>query len=157
MSEIAKSRAQVAVEADNGSIVAAVELAGSPERVFRALTSTEVTAWWVRPGVFDTRQWAGDVRPRGRWTASGIAHGRPYAIEGEFLKVDPPQTLEHTWHGVGSPDAPTTVTYQLEAAGAGTRLTLRHTGFLSREACENTGVGWETSLARLAEMLGPVA
>jgi hypothetical protein len=31
-----------------------VEVAASPERVFRALASNEITEWWVRPGVFDT-------------------------------------------------------------------------------------------------------
>lgn len=124
--------------------------------MFRALTPPEITAWWVRPGVFDTREWIGDVRPGGRWAASGIARGQPYAIEGEFLEVDPSRTLVHTWHGVGSPDADV-VTYQLEASGAGTRFTLLHAGFVSRESCENTGVGWETSLARLVELLGRVA
>jgi Activator of Hsp90 ATPase homolog 1-like protein len=45
------------------------------------------------------------------------------------------------------------VTYLLEESGAGTRLTLRHTGFISPETCYDTCVGWETSLERLAELL----
>ena len=62
---------------------------------------------------------------------------RPYGLEGEFLEIDAPRTLMHTWHGIGAPGAPTTVTYLLEASGPGTRLTLRHAGFASREACHN--------------------
>jgi hypothetical protein len=50
-----------------GSVVASVEIAASPERVFLALASKEIVDWWVRPGVFDTREWSGDVRVGGRW------------------------------------------------------------------------------------------
>lgn len=151
----AENRRYAVAEANDGRILATVEIAASPERVFRALASSEVTAWWVRPGVFDTREWAGDVRPGGRWRASGVARGRAYSLEGEFLRVDSPRTLVHTWHGVGAPGAPTTVTYSLQEHGAGTHLTLTHAGFGSAEACENTRAGWETSLQRLAELLGP--
>ena len=37
-------------------------------------------------------------------------NGQPFILEGEFLKIDPPRKLVHTWHGVGTPGAPTTVT-----------------------------------------------
>ncbi len=40
-----------------GFILATVEVDADPERVFQALASPEVTDWWVRPGVFDTRAW----------------------------------------------------------------------------------------------------
>jgi hypothetical protein len=35
----------------------------------------------------------------------------------------------------------------------GTRITLRHTGFASREVCINTCIGWETSFQQLAAAL----
>lgn len=130
-----------------------VELKASPERVFRALISPEITQWWVRPGVFDTREWTGEVRPGGRWRASGVGRGQPYALEGEFLEVDPGRKLVHTWQAVGAPGAPTTVTYVLEPNGAGTRVTLHHAGFASPETCKNTGIGWDTSFAQLSELL----
>src|SRR5215471_11095621 len=87
---------------------------GESERVFRALTSEEITAWWVRPGVFDTREWSCDMRVGGRWRASGISRGQPYVQEGEFLEIDPPHKLIHTWDGAGRPDLPSTVTYLVE-------------------------------------------
>ncbi|MDQ6803125.1 MAG: SRPBCC domain-containing protein [Acidobacteriota bacterium] len=131
-----------------------IELAASPERVFRALASKEVCDWWVRPGIFDTREWTGDVRAGGRWSATGIGKGgNPYALEGEFLEVEAPRKLVHTWHLVGTPSAPTTVSYLLEEIDGGTRLTFRHSGFGSPEACANTAAGWETSFARLVEIL----
>ena len=155
MSSETRARARAVADPTEQHLLAAVEIAASPERVFQALTSAEVTSWWVRPGVFDTREWTGDVRPGGRWEASGAARGRPYALEGEFLTIEAPRTLVHTWHGVGAPGRPTTVTYLLEEVAGGTRLTLRHAGFAWRESCESTRVGWETSLERLAELLGP--
>src|ERR1700737_1246587 len=105
--------ARAVADLGEGSILASVEIAASPERVFQALASKEITAWWVRPGVFDTREWTGDVRVGGRWRTSGIGRGKPYAIEGEFLEIDPLRKLVHTWHPVGSPEPPSTVTYVL--------------------------------------------
>jgi len=146
-----------AVSADcdtvNGTMRLTVDLPASPDRVFRALGSAEITQWWVRPGVFDTREWSGDVRKGGRWTASGIGGGNPYALEGEFTEVDAPRKLAHTWHLVGTPAAPTSVAYKLEPIDGGTRLTLTHEGFTTPEGCTNTCTGWETSFERLAEVL----
>ncbi len=148
-----QSRARAVADLADGSILASVEVAARPERVFRALASTEVVEWWVRPGVFDTREWTGDVRAGGRWRASGVGNGRPYALEGEFLEVDPPRTLAHTWHSPGTPAAPSAVTYALEPVEGGTRITLRHSGLTSRGVCAGTCIGWETSFQRLAELL----
>jgi uncharacterized protein YndB with AHSA1/START domain len=136
-------------------ITASVELAAAPERVFRALSSREVTDWWVRAGVFDTREWSGDVRVGGRWNASGIGRGNPYRLEGEFLEVDAPRSLVHTWHPADAPGTPSVVSYRLEPTATGTRVTLRHTGIAAPEVAEGTCVGWRTSFERLAEILGP--
>jgi uncharacterized protein YndB with AHSA1/START domain len=146
-------KARAVADTVQGHLVASVELAAPPERVFRALASKEVTDWWVRAGVFDTRDWTGDLCIGGRWRASGIARGQPYAIEGEFLEIDPPRRLVHTWRLVGLPNLPTTVTYDLEQDNGGTHVTLRHEGFTSAETCTNTAVGWETSFEQLAKAL----
>jgi uncharacterized protein YndB with AHSA1/START domain len=155
MSSIETCRARAVADLADGLILASVEIAAPPERVFRALASKEIVDWWTRAGVFNTTEWTGDVRVGGRWRASGIARGQPYVLEGEFLEVDPPRRLAHTWQRVGAPGAPTTVTYVLEAVDGGTRITLRHAGFTSREVCTNNGFGWETSFERLAEILVP--
>jgi|SRR6267142_220295 len=146
-------RARAVADLTEGLILASVEIAVPPERVFRALASKEITDWWVRPGVFDTREWTGDVRVGGRWRASGMANGRAYTIEGEYLEVDPPRKLVHTWQLVGAPAGPSTVTYMLEPINGGTRVTLRHAGITARDVGANTSIGWETSFERLAEVL----
>jgi Activator of Hsp90 ATPase homolog 1-like protein len=79
-------RARAVADLAEGHVLATVEMAASPERVFRALTSKEIVGWWVRAGVFNTTEWTGDVRAGGRWRASGIGRGKPYVLEGEFLE-----------------------------------------------------------------------
>lgn len=153
MSSIKNGGARAVADLTEGRILASVEIAAPPARVFQALASKEVVDWWVRPGVFDTREWTGDVRVGGRWRASGVFRGQPYVLEGEFLEIDSPQKLVHTY-GVGAPWGPTTVTYLLEELDGGTRITLRHSGFTSREKCLGNCLGWETSFERLAELLG---
>src|SRR5437870_1959122 len=155
MTEIRSGAARALADLVEGEILATVEIAAPPERVFRALASKEIVDWWVRPGVFDTREWTGDVRAGGRWRASGMTRGEPYVQEGAFLEVESPQWLVHTWEGAGKPKAASTVTYLVEPIDGRTRVTLRHLGFASRDMCSAFAIGWETSLERLAEILAP--
>jgi uncharacterized protein YndB with AHSA1/START domain len=147
------SSAYASAQVERGLIEAGVQVAAPPERVFRELASDEVVGWWVRPGVFDTREWSGDVRAGGSWRAAGVGQGRPYALEGEFLEVDPPGRLVHTWRAAQEP-AQTTVTYRLEPVAGGTRITLEHGGFTSPQVCAGTAEGWRSSFQRLEEVLG---
>jgi uncharacterized protein YndB with AHSA1/START domain len=153
MNSVTKRTARAVADLTEGYILANAEIAASPERVFKALASPEVVGWWIRAGVFNTTEWSGDLRAGSDWHAAGIARGQPYALEGKFLEIDSPRKLVHTWHRAGAPGAPTTVTYLLEPLDGGTRITLRHAGFTSRETCANTCIGWETSFERLAEAL----
>jgi uncharacterized protein YndB with AHSA1/START domain len=151
MSEI-KSGTRAVADLIEGRVIASVELAASPERVFKALTSREIVDWWINPGVFDTREWTGDVQVDGKWRASGMVRGKPYMLEGQFVEVDPPRKLKHTWHMVGAPGAPSTVSYLLEPIAGGTRLTVHQAGLTSDQR-EGNRKGWGTSLDRLAEIL----
>jgi hypothetical protein len=80
------SRARAVADLSEGLILATVEIAAPPERVFRALASEEICQWWVRPGVFDTREWTGDVRVGGRWRASGCRGDSPTPLKASFLR-----------------------------------------------------------------------
>lgn len=142
-----------ALDLEPGTILAHAHLHATPERVFRALASEEIVKWWVRPGVFDTREWSGDVRPGGAWSASGMARGNPYSLTGTFLEVMLPNKLVHTWHLEGTPDSPTTITYVLEPGQTGTHVTLHQSGFAAPTGSENTRIGWETSFEALQEHL----
>jgi len=153
MTGIPKAAAMAVADLHEGQILASVEIAAPPERVFEALTSKKIIDWWGLPGVFDTREWTGDVRNGGRWRASGVVRGQSYTLEGEFLEVQPPTRLVHTWQRVDVAGPPTIVTYYLEPIVGGTRLTIHHTGFVPPEACLSTCQGWEASLQQLASAL----
>jgi uncharacterized protein YndB with AHSA1/START domain len=154
MSNVTIGTPRAVADLASGLVLGTVEIATTPERVFKALASEEITQWWVRPGVFDTTEWTGDLRVGGRWRAAGTARGQPYILEGEFLDVDPPRKLVHTWHPGGMPSVVSTVTYLLEPIPGGTRLMVRHEGITPRDTCANNCLGWETSFAHLQKLLG---
>ena len=80
---IAKSRARAVADVAEGTILACVDIAAPPERVFRAITSKEVCDWWGQEGMYTTSEWTGDVRKGGRWRASGVgADGKTFSVEG---------------------------------------------------------------------------
>ena len=130
-----KETAEAVADNANGQILASVEIAAPPERVF------------------STTEWRGDIRVGGRWRSAGIARGEAYAIEGEFLEIDPPRKLVITWQRMGAQEAPTTVDYALERIDGGTRITVRHWGFLSAEMCSNVAAGWKTAFEALVQLL----
>ena len=140
-----KAGARAIADVETGTILASVEIAASPERVFRALTTDDITKWWGSPETYRTTSFTGDVRPGGRWRSDGIgASGEPFFVEGEFREVDPPRKLVQTWKAAWDGGNETTITYRLEPIAEGTRLTLRHEGFGNRmDSCRGHGEGWE--------------
>ncbi len=135
-----------------GTIHATVEIAVSPERVFRALTSEEVTQWWGSPELYRTTQWTGDLRVGGAWLTRGVsADGMPFSVGGEFLEIDAPRRLVMTWKPDWDGGSSTTISYELQTIPGGTRLTVRHSGFGDRvESCNSHANGWERVLGWLA-------
>jgi uncharacterized protein YndB with AHSA1/START domain len=129
-----------------------VEIKATPERVFKALTSTEdVLRWWGAEGAYRTTEWEADVRPGGLWQAGGEAPGgKAHVVSGEYIEVDAPHKLVFTWRPDWDAPNETVVTYLLEATPTGTLLTLRHEGFAGRAAaCRNHGDGWSRVLGLL--------
>lgn len=160
MSTLISPTARSVADLTTGVILASVEIAAPPDRVFRALTDpNELIRWWGSPDTYRIEEWTADLRVGGRWRSRGRgADGRPFTVQGEFLTVDPPRQLVQTW----APDweaggLVTTITYRLDPIEGGTRLTLRHEGFGDhREACTSHGRGWEWVLGWLRAYVSPV-
>jgi uncharacterized protein YndB with AHSA1/START domain len=160
MTTASKGAPRALADLSEGTILASVDIAASPERVFRALTaSDEVVRWWGADEAYKTTGWTADVRVGGRWRADGRgADGHTFAVEGEFLEVEPPRKLVQTWKPAWDGGHVTTLTYRLEPTATGTRVTVRHEGFAGRpEACQSHTDGWELVLGWLARHLTPVA
>jgi uncharacterized protein YndB with AHSA1/START domain len=158
MSKPKTGAARAIADVTEGVILASVEIEAPPERVYRALTdSSEIVRWWGSDELYWTKRWTSDLRVGGKWRADGLgSDGHAFAVEGEFLEIDPPRKLVHTWKPDWDGGAVTTVSYSLEPIAQGTRVTVRHDGFGDRaESCRNHGTGWERVLAWLAMFSAP--
>jgi uncharacterized protein YndB with AHSA1/START domain len=145
---------------DRGVILARVEIAVPPERVFRALTSSEeITRWWGSCESYTTETWTTDFRVGGPWKATGRSgDGTPFSVSGTFLEIDPPHKIVQTWKPDWDDGNETTLTYRLVPTASGTRLTVRHEGFIGRvQSCEEHTAGWEAVLGWLSRYLEPSA
>jgi uncharacterized protein YndB with AHSA1/START domain len=83
--------------------------------------------------------------------------GKEYCVQGVYRELAPPERLSFTWAWEdedGNPGHETVVTVTLEARGQKTALTLRHSLFESKEACDRHREGWTSTLECLAEHLG---
>ena len=136
-----------------------LDLAAPPAEVYRYLTDpARYVRWMGRSAVLE-------ARPGGRYEVT-MSDG--FRAAGMFTAADPPHRVAFTWgfaddeaasrtkepggHRTASdmPAGSTQVTVTLAAAGAGTRLTLRHDNLPSRELAAAHQVAWDTYLPRLA-------
>jgi uncharacterized protein YndB with AHSA1/START domain len=153
------------ISSDNDSVVAEVFIAAPPARVFQAITDpTQTSKWWGQKGLYRITEAYSDVRPGGRWKSSGIGDdGTKFSVEGEYLEVDPPRLLVHTWNPSYSELHNTVVRWELtprdlhglhasgpHRAGTGTQVTIRHSGFAGNlEQAQRHGQGWVRVLSWL--------
>ena len=147
---------------DNDAIVAEVFVAAPPARVFAAITDPAQTAqWWGQKGMYRVTESKGDIRPGGKWSTRGVGDdGTEFTVEGEYLEIDPPRLLVHTWNPSFQILHNTVVRWELEArdmhglqhagparTGTGTMVKLRHSGFAGNiAAAQQHGEGWKRVL-----------
>lgn len=147
-------------DAGGGTIIATAEVAASPARAFRALTSVEVEEWWGHPDFYRMTEWSGDLRICGQWSVSvRFANGGINGGSGKFAEIDPPRKIVMTRKFEKHPllsTRETTITYRLDPVPAGTRITVRDEGFVGRgDAAYGNAEHWERVLAWLASYLSP--
>lgn len=124
------------------------------DRVWQAFASSEgLKSWWWK-------QWPdvtvdADVRPGGQFAIAAPSMG--ISLTGDYLVVDEPHRLAHTWRwadgdGVSRDEA---VDLRFEPAGdSSTVVKVRHTGpWSDGTAAENYRQGWQFTLGQLAEQV----
>jgi len=150
--------ATATITPDQDVIQAEIFIAAPPERVFHALTDPrQVPQWWGQRGMYRTTEYEADLRPGGKWSSVGVnADGSPFRVEGEYLEVDPPRLLVHTWIASWTGSLKTIVRWELEPRdihglqhrgpqkmGTGTVVKLRHSGFAAKpDAIKSHSQGW---------------
>jgi uncharacterized protein YndB with AHSA1/START domain len=98
-----------------GAIHAEIEIAAPPEAVFRALTTpAELMTWWGSPEMYTHDAWEVYLRVGGKWKSMGRgADHHTFSVEGEYLEIDPPRLLVHTWRASFDDLQTTVVRYDL--------------------------------------------
>ena len=143
---------------DNDTVVVEVFVAAPPARVFEAISDPKQTAqWWGQKGLYRVTESHSDVRLGGKWSTSGVGDdGTKFMVQGEYLEVDPPRLLVHTWNPSYKSLPETVVRWELEPhpmhglqahgpqrVGTGTLVRIRHSGFAGNvEQCKGHGDGW---------------
>ena len=151
--------ATATVTPDQETVLAEIFIAAPPERVFQAISDPEqLSRWWGQNGLYRITERSADLRPGGKWSCAGVgADGTKFGVEGEYLEIDPPRRLVHTWIASYQGPLKTTVHWDLEPqivhglhpsgpkkAGTGTLVKLRHEGFVGApKAAADHGEGWK--------------
>ena len=130
-----------------------VELPHPPAKVWAALTTAEGLASWFGQHA------SIDLRPGG---SASMKWDHGHTADMRVERVEEPTVFGFTWHIFGLPDDDprrTYVEFTLEAAGAGTRLTVVESGFSQlpedayRQAFDGNTTGWASELGELADYL----
>jgi len=118
------------------SVVAEIEIAAPPERVFQALTTgDELMRWWISP-TCELETWKIDPRPGGRWQfktgkSTRVINGvDTFEAHGEILEFSPPRMLVYTWiaNWDDVPSQQTVVSWVLTRTKNGTHVKVTHSG-----------------------------
>lgn len=147
---------------DHDVVTAEIFIAAPPARVFEAITDPKQTAqWWGQKGIYRLTATHADARPGGKWFSEGVSEaGDPFRVEGEYLQIEPPRLLVHTWKPSYRNLPDTVVRWELEATdmhglqhggparmGTGTLVKIRHSGFAGNvEGVTSHGEGWKRVL-----------
>ena len=151
--ELKRSAARAVADLSAGLLLASVEIRATPERVFKAIASEEIAKWWGSKETYRVTKWTGELKVGGSFRSEGIgSDGKTFVVSGEFLEIDAPKKLVHTWRYDWG-DSKTTITYRLEAIDGGTRLTIRHEGFRDAKDCAEHATGWERVFTWLQKYL----
>jgi uncharacterized protein YndB with AHSA1/START domain len=127
------------------SVEREIAIAASPETVWELLVDPDKAVQWMgQAAMFD-------VRPGGHYRVEVIPG---HTASGEFVEIDPPRRLVHTWgweggSGAAVPPGSTTVEYELIPNGDGTLLRFNHRDLPSAEAAASHAHGWDHYFERL--------
>ena len=125
-----------------GELTKEIWIDAPPEKVYCYLVERDLASWMA------DESW-NDPQPGGVFRLNIRGH----VTSGEFVELDPPRRVVYTWGWEGEdqihPPGSTTVEWQLEAEGGGTRVRLRHSG-LTETGVEMHGEGWDQFLPALA-------
>ena len=141
-----------------GSVQLHRVLRAKPERVYHAFLDADALAKWLPPYGFTGKVHQIDARVGGtyRMSFTHFASGQSHAFGGAYLELVPDQRLRYSSR-FDDPHLPgemqTTAT--LKAVSCGTELAVVQEGVPSVIPLEMCYLGWQESLAQLAQLVEP--
>jgi uncharacterized protein YndB with AHSA1/START domain/DNA-binding transcriptional ArsR family regulator len=119
----------------------------TPEKVWQALTSAELTAaYWGHSNVSDWQK--GSRWEHVRTDGSGVVD-----VAGEVLEATPPRRLVITFGGTDQTGQPTVVTFDVESHRDIVRVTVTHEGLDDPSDYRAVSTGWPAVLSNLKSLL----
>lgn len=143
---------------DQDAVLSEIQIAAPPERVFQALTDpVQVPQWWGGTGAgqsYRCTRFERELRVGGKWRSEGISgDGRTFEVSGEYLELDAPRVLAHSWVSSWTGDVKTVVRWELEAVQGGTLVRIRHMGLAAHPELAQSYRGWPRMLEWLQALL----
>jgi uncharacterized protein YndB with AHSA1/START domain len=133
-------------------------LRASPEKVYKAFLDADAMAKWIAPYGFTCKVHHMDSRVGGTFKMSftNFSTGHSHAFGGNYLELVPGQRLRYT-DKFDDPNLPgeMMVTVNLRAVSCGTDVSITQEGIPSVIPTEMCYLGWQESLAQLAQLVEP--
>ena len=133
-------------------------LRAPPERVYRAFLEADALAKWLPPFGFTCQVHQLEPRVGGthRMSFRNFSTGHGHSFGGEYLELAPNEKLRYT-DRFDDPNLPGTleVTVSLRPVLCGTELSVVQSGIPEAIPVEMCHLGWQESLAQLAQLVEP--
>lgn len=136
---------------DQDSIIAEIDIAAPPTRVFEALTDPDQLLRWFTDASCPAKFWRMDARLGGGYSyatekANFVVNGMDeFKCHGEITEIDPPRLLVYTWVANWhlDPQKKTAVRWELTPTATGTHVKVTHSGLAHEpEARADYSGGW---------------
>ncbi len=133
---------------ESRSIVVERGISHSPEKIWKALTTSDLISKWLMTNDFEPLK-----GHRFNFRATPI-HGWNGITDCEVLEIDPPRLLVYSWSASGDQaedGLKTIVTWTIEATPDGARVRMEQAGFRPEDELgfKAMGGGWPHILGRL--------
>jgi uncharacterized protein YndB with AHSA1/START domain len=133
-------------------------LRSTPEKVYKAFLDAEALVKWMSPYGFTSRVHSIDPKVGGGFKMSftNFGTGASHSFGGEYLELEPNEKLRYT-DKFDDPNMPgeMTVTVILRKVVCGTELNIEQAGVPDVIPAEMCYLGWQESLAQLANLVEP--